>query len=41
MYIDANYSRLNKFSRANNRNFVLLLPKLQRIVKGSALVVAG
>jgi hypothetical protein len=40
MYIDANHSRLNKFSRRDNSNFRQLLPELRRIVKNSALVVA-
>ncbi|KAF1364158.1 TPR-like protein [Lizonia empirigonia] len=40
MYMDADHSGLNKFSSIDDRNFMLLLPELQRMVKDSASVVA-
>lgn len=40
MYMDADHSGLNKFSGVHDANFKVLLPELQRMVEGSALVVA-
>ena len=40
MFLDTNYSGLNKFSREDNDNFKLVLPKIRRIVKDRPLIVA-
>jgi hypothetical protein len=40
MYMDADHSGLNKFSGCDDKNFVLLLPELRRMVENSGSVVA-
>ncbi|KAJ4374688.1 hypothetical protein N0V86_007561 [Didymella sp. IMI 355093] len=40
MYMDADHSGLNMFRGADDKNFMLLLRELQRIVEGSKSVVA-
>lgn len=40
MYMDADYSGLNKFGGRDGKNFMLLLPELRRMVEDSKPVVA-
>lgn len=40
IYMDADHSGLNKFSGQEDRNFKLLLPEIQRMVKYSPSAVA-
>ncbi|KAF2625473.1 hypothetical protein BU25DRAFT_473452 [Macroventuria anomochaeta] len=40
IYMDADHSGLNKFSGVDDRNFMLLLPELRRMIKDSGSVVA-
>ncbi|KAF2632596.1 hypothetical protein BU25DRAFT_487060 [Macroventuria anomochaeta] len=40
MYMDADHSGLNKFSGVDDKNFMLLLPELRKMVENSGSVVA-
>jgi hypothetical protein len=40
MYMDADHSGLNKFGGVDDRNFMLLLPELQNMIKNGSSMVA-
>jgi hypothetical protein len=40
MFLDADHSGLNKFSREDDDNFKLVLPEIRRMVNDSASIVA-
>jgi hypothetical protein len=40
MFLNTNYSGLNKFSGKDDKNFKLVLPEIRRMVEGGPLIVA-